>query len=130
MFHLLHVHFLKHSHLSKVKIKRDICCICGSSFLVPLLCSLTKNGLLHNSFSRKVHSHMENLPSSLFLLQQPMNVSNHIQSNDYVVTLISFFFFLLIWNYTLYRKYNKCSSLFDIYLTKWGKNEKYEFYIY
>ena len=35
---------------------------------------------------------MENLPSSLFLLQQPMNVSNHIQSNDYVVTLISFFF--------------------------------------
>ena len=90
MFHLLHVHFLKHSHLSKVKIKRDICCICGSSFLVPLLCSLTKNGLPHNS--RKVHSHMENLPSSLFLLQQPMNVSNHIQSNDYVVTLISFFF--------------------------------------
>ena len=32
-------------------------------------------------------------------------------------------------NYTLNRKYNNYSSPFDIYLTKWGKNEKYEFYI-
>ena len=33
-------------------------------------------------------------------------------------------------NYTLKRKYNNYSSSFDIYLNKWGKNEKYEFYIY
>ena len=39
-------------------------------------------------------------------------------------------FFSINMNYTLNRKYNKYSSPFDIYLTKWGKNEKYEFYIY
>ena len=39
-------------------------------------------------------------------------------------------FFSINMNYTLKRKYNKYSSSFDIYLTKWGKNEKYEFYIY
>ena len=33
-------------------------------------------------------------------------------------------------NYTLHKKYNKYSSLFDIYLTNYGKNEKYNFYIY
>ena len=39
-------------------------------------------------------------------------------------------FFPINMNYTLNRKYNKYSSPFDIYLTKWEENEKYEFYIY
>ena len=39
-------------------------------------------------------------------------------------------FFSINMSYTLKRKYNKYSSPFDIYLTRWGKNEKYEFYIY
>ena len=42
-------------------------------------------------------------------------------------------FFPINMNYTLNRKYNKYSSPFDIYLTKWGAGagkEKYEFYIY
>ena len=39
-------------------------------------------------------------------------------------------FFSVNMNYTLNRKYNKYSSLFDIYLTKWRKNEKYKIYIY
>ena len=40
------------------------------------------------------------------------------------------FFSSINMSYTLKRKFNKCSSPFDIYLTKWEKNEKYEFYIY
>ena len=39
-------------------------------------------------------------------------------------------FFSIDMNYTLNKKYNKHSSPFDIYLFKWGKNEKYKFYIY
>ena len=44
--------------------------------------------------------------------------------------LTEYFFFSINMNYTLNRKCNKYSSSFDIYLTKWGKNEKYKFYIY
>ena len=40
------------------------------------------------------------------------------------------YFFPINMNYTLNRKYNKYSSPFDIYLTKWEENEKYEFNIY
>ena len=48
----------------------------------------------------------------------------------YDIIIIIYLLLLLLMNYTLNRKYNKYSSLFDIYPTKWGKNEKYNFCVY
>ena len=38
-------------------------------------------------------------------------------------------FFSINMNYTLNRKYNKYSSSFDIYLTKWGKMDSMKYKI-
>ena len=46
------------------------------------------------------------------------------------IWMLQSLFFSVNMNYTLNRKNNKYNSPFDIYLTKWGENEKYEFYIY
>ena len=46
------------------------------------------------------------------------------------IWMLQSLFFSVNMNYTLNRKNNKYNSPFDIYLTKWGENEKYEFYFY